>query len=138
MKKSTVRITVVFVILIIVVVGYYTYLSGKSKDAAGDAKMTEIQIALSRDLANNYPPTVKEVMKYYADIQKCLYGGAATDEEIEQLGLKARELYDEELLENNDETMNLLQLKAEVESFQADEKKMTDRKSTRLNSSHDN
>ena len=38
MKKSTVRITVVFVILIIVVVGYYTYLSGKSKDAAGDAK----------------------------------------------------------------------------------------------------
>lgn len=125
MKKSTVRITVVFVILIIVVVGYYTYLSGKSKDAAGDAKMTEIQIALSRDLGNNYPPTVKEVMKYYADIQKCLYGGAATDEEIEQLGLKARELYDEELLENNDETMNLLRLKAEVESFQADEKKMT-------------
>lgn len=125
MKKSTVRVTIVLAILIMGVVGYYAYLSGKSRDAANDAKMTEIQIVLSRDLENNYPPTVKEVVKYYADIQKCLYGGAATEEEIQQLGLRARELYDEELLANNDETTNLLQLKTEVDSFQKDEKKIT-------------
>lgn len=125
MKKSTVRITIIFVILILGVVGYYAYLSGKSRDAANEAKMTEIQIVLSRDLQNNYPPTVKEVVKYYTDIEKCLYGGTATDEEIQQLGLRARELYDEELLANNEETANLLQLKAEVESFQKEEKKIT-------------
>lgn len=125
MKKSTLRVTIVFMILIVGVVGYYAYLSGKSRDAAKETKITEVQIVLSRDLQNNYPPTVKEVIKYYADIQKCLYGGAATEEEIEKLGLKARELYDEELLANNDEMVNLLQLKTEVEEFLSEENKIT-------------
>lgn len=125
MKKSTLRITVVFIILIAIVVGFYAYLSGKSKDAADDVKMTEIQLLLSRDMGNDYPPTVKEVIKYYMDIQKCLYNEECTDEELEQLGLRARELYDVELLENNEEEMNLLQLKADVATFRSEGSKIT-------------
>ena len=73
MKKSTVRIIVIFLIIIICIIGYYTYLSGRRRDTAGEAKMTTVQLVLSRDLVNDYPPTVKEVIKYYADIQKCFY-----------------------------------------------------------------
>lgn len=124
MKKSTVRVTIVFAVLIVIVVGFYAYLSGKSRAAADDVKMTQIQIILGRDMQNDYPPTVKEVMKYYMDIQKCLYNEECTDEDVEQLGLRARELYDEELLENNEETMNLMQLKSEVASFRSDDKKI--------------
>lgn len=125
MKKSTVRVTIIFAVLIVAVVGYYAYLSGKSRDAAADAKMTQTQLVLSRDMQNDYPPTVKEVIKYYMDIQKCLYNEECTDEEVDQLGLRARELYDAELLENNEEAMNLLQLKSEVASFRSEEKKIT-------------
>ena len=125
MKKSTVRVTVAFVVMIVIVIGFYAYLSGKSRAVADDVKMTQIQLVLSRDMQNDYPPTVKEVIKYYMDIQKCLYNEECTDEDVEQLGLRARELYDTELLENNEEEMNLQQLRAEVASFRSDEKKIT-------------
>ncbi len=125
MKKSTTRTFVFILVVIVGVVGYFAYLSGKSRDAAKDAAMTATQIVLSRDLQNNYPPTVKEVVKYYADIQKCFYTEGCTEEEVEQLGMKARELYDADLLAINDVTSNLLQLKAEVDTFQKDGRQIT-------------
>lgn len=125
MKKSTTRMMLFFLVVIVGVVGYFAYLSGRSRDAAKEAAMTAAQLVLSRDLENNYPPTVKEVMKYYVDIQKCLYAEECADEEVEQLGMKARALYDDELLAANDVTNHLLQLKAEITSFQEDSKKIT-------------
>ena len=124
MKKSTVRIIVIFLIIIICIIGYYSYLSGRRRDIAGEAKMTTVQLVLSRDLVNDYPPTVKEVIKYYTDIQKCFYNEECTDEEVEQLGRKARELYDDELLSINEESANLLQLKADIASFKSDKKQI--------------
>ena len=87
--------------------------------------MTAVKLVLSRDLENNYPPTVKEVMKYYADIQKCLYSQECLDEEAEQLGMKARALFDDELLAANDVTNHLLALKSEITSFQEDSRQIT-------------
>lgn len=125
MKKSATKMVIIFLVMIVGVVSYFAYLSGRSRDASGEASMTAAQLVLSRDLQNNYPPTVKEVMKYYADIQKCLYAKECSAEEVEQLGMKVRELYDADLLAANDVTGNLLQLKAEVESFQEDGRQIT-------------
>lgn len=125
MKKSTLSVMLTLAVLIVGAVCYYGYLSRKSRDAAADSEMTEVQRVLSRDLQNDYPPTVKEVMKYYVEIEKCLYSGDCGDEDIKQLGLRARELYDAELLANNAEEANLQQLRAEVAAFQSDKKKMT-------------
>ena len=125
MKKITIKTTLIFLVLIIGVVAYFAYLSTKSRDRDQEADMRAVQVVLSRDLENNYPPTVKEVMKYYTDIQKCLYAEECADEEIEQLGMKARALYDDELLAANDVTVHLLQLKSEITSFQEDSKKIT-------------
>lgn len=125
MKKITIKTTLIFLVLIIGVVAYFAYLSTKSRDRDQEADMRAVQLVLSRDLENNYPPTVKEVMKYYTDIQKCLYAEECADEEIEQLGMKARALYDDELLAANDVTVHLLQLKSEITSFQEDSKKIT-------------
>lgn len=124
MKKSTTGIALIFLLVVVVVVGYFAYLSGKSRDRDTEAVMSAAQNVLSRDLQNNYPPTVKEVIKYYTDIEKCIYSEECTEEEIEQLCLKARELYDAELLENNDLTNHLLQLKAEVSLFRKEERKI--------------
>lgn len=125
MKKSTIKITILLAVLVMGVVGVYAYLSSKTRAAEDDVKMTQIQLVLSRDLQKDYPPTVKEVVKYYTDIQKCIYNEACTEEELEQLGLRARELYDAELLANNEEAENLLQLKADAASFRSEEKKIT-------------
>ena len=111
--------------LIVAVVAYFAYLSNKSRGVEDEAAMTAVKLVLSRDLENNYPPTVKEVMKYYADIQKCLYSQECLDEEAEQLGMKARALFDDELLAANDVTNHLLALKSEITSFQEDSRQIT-------------
>ncbi len=124
MKKSTTIGTIVFLGIIVGIVGLYAFLSGKSRNRDMDVSMTEVQRVLSRDLQNNYPPTVKEVVKFFAEIQKCIYNEECTEEDIEQLGRKTRELYDAELLEANSEADNLLLLKAEVAAFREEERKI--------------
>ena len=125
MKKTTTRVTLLFVIFIVGIVGYYAYLSGKNRSEAENAVMTEVQLALSRDLAKDYPATVKEVVKYYTQIQNCYYGAECTEEEIEQLGTKAWELFDLELQQNNLLDSYLTNLKAEIISFKKEGRTMT-------------
>ena len=67
MKKtntSVTKITVFFIFLLVLVVGYYAYLSGTHRTEQQAAVMSEIDTALSRNLENNYPSTPKEVVKY--------------------------------------------------------------------------
>ena len=124
-SKNTTKVAIIFLVLIVAVVAYFAYLSNKSREVEDEAAMTAVKLVLSRDLENNYPPTVKEVMKYYTDIQKCLYSQECLDEEAEQLGMKARALFDDELLAANDVTNHLLALKSEITSFQEDSRQIT-------------
>lgn len=124
MKKSTIRVTIVCLVLIVGVVSYYLYLSQKSRNIASDAAETKIQRILSRDLEKEYPPTPKEVVKYFTEIQKCLYGEECTAEEIEELGMKARELFDPQLQEINQAEDYIPRLIAEIETFHTDKKQI--------------
>ena len=124
-SKNTTKVAIIFLVLIVAVVAYFAYLSNKSREVEDEAAMTAVKLVLSRDLENNYPPTVKEVMKYYVDIQKCLYAEECAEEEVEQLGMKARALFDDELLAANDVTNHLLALKSEITSFQEDSRQIT-------------
>ena len=89
MKKtntSVTKITVFFIFLLVLVVGYYAYLSGTHRTEQQEAVMSEIDTALSRNLENNYPSTPKEVVKYYNDLMKCFYNEDCTEEELQELG----------------------------------------------------
>lgn len=125
MKKATTRTTIIIMCLVIAVVGYYAYLSNRSRANRSEEKMTAVQSTLSRDLSKDYPATPKEVIKYYNEILKCLYNEDSTDEEIESLGMKARELYDAELLEANDLGVYLIHLQGDVQSYRANERRIT-------------
>ena len=125
MKKATTRTTIIVIMLVLAVVGYYAYLSNKSRESREEASMSVVQSTLSRDLSKNYPPTPKEVIKYYNELLRCLYNEESTDEEIEALGLKARELYDAELLAINDEESAQQRLKAEVYDFRQKKRRIT-------------
>ncbi len=125
MKKSTTRITVVIILMIVAVVTYYAYLSNKSRTDRAEASMTVVENTLSRRLDTNYPSTPKEVLKYYNEIQKCLYNEEYTDEEFAELILKVRELYDEELLEQNSLASQTIQLKTEIQDYRDKKRTIT-------------
>jgi len=125
MKKSTIVITIIIFIVLAVLLGIYAFLMGRSRQAEEGLKLTAVQIVLNRDLERDYPPTPKEVITYYTDLEKCFYNEECTEEEIEQLGMKARELYDDELLEANETEAYLARLKQEIKKFKDDGKKLT-------------
>ena len=125
MKKtntSVTKITVLFIFLLVLVVGYYAYLSGTHRTEQQEAVMSE---ALSRDLDNDYPATPKEVIKYYNDLMKCFYNEECTAEELQDLGRKSLQLFDEELQENNDEDTYLIRLQGEVQNYKDNKRKIT-------------
>lgn len=125
MSKRTVQGTIVFVVLILVVIGYYSYLVNRDKQTTNDKKISTVQNVLLTDLEKNYPPTPKEVVKFYNDIMKCFYNEETTEQEIEELAMKARELYDDELLENNDWGSNIISLETEISDFKGSNKRIT-------------
>lgn len=117
MKKTTPKVIITFICLLTLLVGYYAYLSNKDRNEKEEVVMTTLQEALSRDMQNDYPATPKEVLKYYNVILKCFYNEECTEEELDDLGQRARELYDAELLEANELGTYLIRLHSEVADY---------------------
>ncbi len=125
LKPRATRITIIIVLLILAVVGYYAFLSSRAKQQRADANMTAIEAALSRNLDKDYPPTPKEVMKHYNDIIKCYYNEDCSDDDIEALGLHARGLFDEKLLAANEVGTYLMSLKEDIAGYREAKRKIT-------------
>lgn len=101
-----------------VLLAYYLMNLKAEKSKPEDyVKLTKVQEVLSRDLKNNYPQTPKEVIKYYSELTKCFYNETYTDEELQELAMKAMELYDHDLAANKTEEEYLRDLKSEIQVF---------------------
>lgn len=124
MKKVTPKLIIVIAILLVALVGYYAYMANKDKQAKEEASMTAIQEVLSRDMKYDYPATPKEVVKYYNAILKCFYNEECTDGDIEELGVRARELYDAELLEANEMGPYMIRLREDIADYKENERKI--------------
>ncbi|MBO5472676.1 MAG: hypothetical protein J6A08_02650 [Lachnospiraceae bacterium] len=120
MKKSgTVKIVVIVLILAIVVLACYYYLNSRvKKEAAEETTVpTVVQNVLMKDLERSYPPTPKEVLKYYCEITECFYNEEYTEEELEALALKIQELYDDELVANKSQEDYMKDLHSDIASM---------------------
>ena len=124
-NQSSVKMLILIILAVIILLGFYTFLSNEKRTQQQETKLSEVQDTLSRDLTRNYPPTPKEVIKYYNEILKCFYNEDCTDEEIEALGNKARELYDEELLLNNELGTYLMNLQKDIQDYKNNNRKIT-------------
>ncbi len=124
-NKSRTRITIAVIIMILIVLGYYSYLVSRSREAREEKKLTAVQEVLLRDMVYSYPPTPKEVVKYHNEIDKCLYNEECSQEDIESLVQRDRELYDAELLANNEWGAHIIGITQEIEGFRKDSKKLT-------------
>ncbi len=123
-RRNPARFLIVFVVLAIGVVGLFFYLANRSRAIQeGKVKqMTVVQEILSRNLETNYPPTPKEVLKFYSEITRCFYGEEYTDEELTRLALLSRELFDDELVANQTDEEYLSALKMDIASWKNDNK----------------
>lgn len=112
----------VLVVLVCVVVGFYYYISNRAKAKAEEegVTVTAVQEVLLRNLERNYPPTPKEVVRYYAEITKCFYSEEYTDEELEELAFKIQELYDDELVAAKDNETYLRDLRDDIDNMKND------------------
>lgn len=120
MKKFKMSTSIIIIVVsVAAIVGIYFLLANylTKDDEPTEIQITAVQNVLLRNLENDYPPTPKEVLKYYSDITQCFYSGGYTDEEFIQLADRALELYDDELRANQDYDTYIEDLKAEIASF---------------------
>ena len=111
-----VKTAIVIVILAALIGGYYFYLSNKT-ETREETTVSAVQDVILRDLDKNYPPTPKEVVKYYSELSKCLYNEKYTTEEFEKMADKMLALYDDDLLENNPRDRYLMDLNSAISDF---------------------
>ena len=105
MKDSkTVRIVIVAVVLAVIVLVFFSYQGNRSKrqQVSEAVSATVVQNVLMKDLEHSYPPTPKEVVKYYAEITECFYNEEYSDEDLTKLANKIQHLYDVELIANQE------------------------------------
>lgn len=123
-RRNPARILIVFVVLAIGVVGLFFYISNKSRIVAEgkQQQMTPVQEILSRNLETNYPPTPKEVLKFYSQITQAFYGEDYSEEELEKMALMSRKLFDDELVANQTDEQYLAALKLDISSWKSDKK----------------
>lgn len=122
-SQAGVKGLIIGVILVCLVLGYYFYLSNRSSrdKQEDDVQVTVVQEVLMRNLDTNYPPTPREVIKYYAQIAQCLHNETYTEEEFQELALKIQMLYDDELIANKTQEQYLSDLKWDIEQFREQE-----------------
>lgn len=111
---------VILIFLACLIVGYYAYLSNhnSAKQEEDEAAiLSNVEKALSRDLETNYPPTPREVIKYFSEISECFYNEEYSEEKLVKLADKIRLLYDDELVANQTEDEYIKQLKEDIEEF---------------------
>ena len=107
-----------FLAVCCVLLAYYLMNLKAEKSKPEDyVKLTKVQEVLSRNLETNYPQTPKEVVKYYSEITKCFYNETYTEEELQELAMKAMELYDHDLAANKSQEDYLTDLKSEILIF---------------------
>lgn len=118
MRKGPKSVAVLAVMVITVFALYY-YLVNKAERSGPEVETSAVQDVLLKDLEKDYPPTVREVVKYYNEIMNCYYTEKPTEEELKKLAEKAIELYDTELVNYQSEELYLEDLKAEIAAFEA-------------------
>ena len=120
-KKRTTIIGIIGIIAIAVMVIVVFWVQSRKGDEPGEPEVDVSQVMelLLRDIDKSYPPTPKEVLKYYSEITCCFYNDSLTQEQLEQLAERSYVLYDDELKDNMSFDQYLNDLQEEVLSFQA-------------------
>lgn len=121
--KKNIRTMIIVIICAALCLGYYYYLT--QKNSGKETQMTEVEKIISKDLEMSYPKTAREVVEFYSRIIKCYYEQEYSEGQLEQMTSQARMLMDEELKQQNPPEIYLEAVKADIASYDEEEKVIT-------------
>lgn len=121
------KATILMLVMVMLVIGYYSYLSSRNSNANSQqsmedgvaAEMTAVQELIAKADFKEYPTTPVQVLKYYNEVTACYYNEQYSDAELEQLALLAQSMYDEELIANQTWTEYITKLKEDIKVFKS-------------------
>lgn len=114
------------VILLLVIIGlvFFTYLSNHTNKSPEVTSDTEAQKLLNYDFENDYPKTPRETVKLHCDYLKNVYGDKFAEEDLYTVNKNIRQLFDMELLEINAEDEQLKKMKDELLLYRENKQKI--------------
>ena len=105
---------------------YIKLTAGSSNTEEPEADTSEVGKILSKDMQLNYPSNPHDVVLYYSRIIKAYYDGEYNDDQLNGLAQHARATFDDELLSYNDYDEYMERLRAEIESYKLNKKKIVE------------
>ena len=126
MDKSTGTkgFTTVNMLLVIIGLVFFTYLSNRTNKSPESTTDSEAQKLLNYDFENEYPKTPRETVKLHCDYLKNVYSDKFADEDLSTVNQNIRKLFDMELLELNAESEQLQKMKDELLIYRENKQKI--------------
>lgn len=118
--KNAKMLTMVVAIAVVIVLSYVAYekrQSEKATQAEEKTAVSEIDNIIMKNLDEEYPASVREVIKYYYKVLQCMFNGEATDKQVVKLIDKERALFDKELLKKNEYSEFVKGRNAEIKQY---------------------
>ncbi len=119
MKNRYKSLAIIIVVLFaLAVLGVFIYINNKPQQSAEqEVVISNVDNLVLRNLDLNYPPTPKELLKYYSELTICFYQQELSEEDLIRLAQTARKLYDEELLAGMTEEEYISSLREDILEF---------------------
>lgn len=124
MKKQNMARTIGLLIIVgaLILFCFFRLTQNVTKEKTANTAKTEMEKLISYDFENEYPKTVRDVMKLYCRYLKQVYAKDTKEDELSGLVSAMRNLYAEEMKEYTDEVSQLNTLKQDRKSNQEDKK----------------
>ena len=100
--KILTMVVAISVMVVFAYIGFSNKNEQKANEEAQKENITKLDKTILKNLEEEYPASVHEVIKYYCTVLQCMFSGDATDKQIDQLIDKERALFDKELLKANE------------------------------------
>lgn len=116
-KKGANTFTILVFILVIVCLAVYVVIGNRAKQTTSGDDASEVEKLLSYDFVEDYPKTVKETVRLHCRYMKCAYNNEFSEDELDKMNQQVRNLYDQELLDYNEESSQLDALKQDIQYY---------------------
>ena len=123
-KTGKGKIVLALVVILLIFLAVFYFQINKNNSRKEEIVLTDTQSAIQRDLSVNYPQTPKAVVRYYAELSKCMYNPDNSDKEIEQLAIQSRILLDEKLVAQQTDAQYIASLRSTISGFIQDKRKI--------------
>lgn len=127
-SKNAKILTMIAAIVLVVVIAYFNLVSSKDKHNKQEEEVktpTAAQQLIDKDLKNNYPASVREVVKLACNITKEYYEEELSQDDLVKLSDQHRMLFDDELLEENIYSEYIERLQNEIEKYEKAQTKIS-------------